>query len=211
MRRTTVLLIASIVLGFGVSMAGEAENYWALRYSSGLGITVSPADNSDIFPYSLAMSGEMVYMLNDRFGLTPFSVRYSRFGFDRYHYAFANGIPGSLLGGVDGSAWMLSYTPGVYLLLPLTSWVREYVSIGAGVNHFESSIDALAASRSSSDNRFCLNLAVGFEFPVTARSSLVAGIEYFMAGRPDPGIWYFDKNKHTKFYDIQIGAKIDLY
>jgi hypothetical protein len=196
---------------YGICIAGEAERHWSLRYSSGLGITVSPAENSDNFPYALAMTGDAVYMLNDMFGLVPLSVRYSRFGFDSFRYAYANGIQGSALGEVDGSAWMLSYAPGVYLLLPLTERVREYLQINAGVNHFESSIDALDASRATAENRLCLNLAVGFEFQVTERSSLVAGIEYFMAGKPDPGIWYFDKSKHTKFYDILFGAKVDLF
>ncbi len=210
MYRTSAIIFVVVLLGLSNGKAAELEGNWAMQISSGLGITVSPADKAGDFPYSFATSAELIYMVNDYFGLVPVALSYKRMGFDRDRFADVMSIPVSALDKDAASAWLISYTPGIYFEFPTNSKVRFFTLVCAGIYHSESSVTASSINYRDnvSENNFGFQNSAGIEFSVSSKAAIVARVKSVWVGKPSWNWWFFDKDESTKYFDISCGMKL---
>jgi len=184
------LVALALILNINSVRAADISGDWSIDLSMGPGIILAPDRISKIYPSSIFVSGDISYMVNEYFGLTPVAFTATRFnsevGTAEKLLEYGRELPDEVkdITGdpatypASASAWGFFYTPGLLFKTSSEGALRGLIQLGMGLYREAEKIRIFNFSRDYTSNNFALLVRGGIEADVTEKAAFVGTARY---------------------------------
>ena len=182
------LTLFALAVSVNLASAEVLENNFSIGMRIGATVNTSSGGRAELFPYTATFEGDLCYMVTEKIGLIPVSIVLQKYNFDddkpELLKDHVEGLPQNIQDmnprawKVDGSAWGVAYLPGIHFT---TAWdwpVNFFGQIGAGIYHYDESLEVFNFDSDVSKNEFASRFAGGIEIYATDRASVQLKADY---------------------------------
>ena len=165
----------------GVKLLDAADKLSISLYG-GPAFVTGPDITSEIIPYSLSFSADLIYQVHPNVGIIPISFTFKRFDVDEKEF-------GSYLKylGIDAiseaSLRTFSFVPGVHFNTSYKRKIRIFAQAGAGFTHAKTSLEVIISDALFDQGGVSRDLTFyyggGIEAELSSKASLVGRIRYY--------------------------------
>ena len=190
MRRVVFSFVAIMLMA--VSLQAQ-ESKLSLVIDGGPAFVTGPSTDSDLTPWGIYGGAELMYRINDYWGLVPLSFSYTWFSADKAQYQ-------SHLGGTttisDASQSMITIVPALQVNTNPENKLMGVFQLGAGWAHTMADLKGVIGGvagntvldESDNSNDFTMFLSGGLEGMVSERVSLLARLKYWVVFNDEEGM-----------------------
>lgn len=201
MRRALPLFVGLLFLA--VSLQAQ-ESRLSLVVETGPAFVTGPKAEKDVASWGWYGGAELMYRLNDNWGLIPLSLSYTRLSVDKDKF-------GTQLGGTvsDASMSALMLAPAIQVNTDPERAAMGFFQLGAGwartMSDVTGSVGGVAFDEDSKNNDFLLFLGGGIESKIAERVALLGKLKYWIIFNEEDNV---ADSGNTNGLNLGLGLRI---